>query len=398
MKQDDLLNAGLDYIKAEDYSFLTFEQNDAFTRERKMLADQREKEEFDLQLSRHQRASDAANADLKAFAEEAKRVYTTKICVDPKFVDFEVDKAGFYIDLISHGDDKPEYPKRRSVSGIMRSITGTSKYDKWVEEYYNIIKKLGEASLPDEDILREVVAKHAEGDIAEYCNVIPYIWVRDKGEINKINPDLTAFFRRNKQAMDGVKRLQELETRLLDQFRKKRIEEITESDQGYMDSRYEAKVEAIRTREEVQDLRNAEEILPLVKKLLDAPEDLREVARFTCEEIRKRDSGMDKGNHVALIDYTVRFAVSRERIDYYYDSNYTNPRSSFIFEKNNFKPLGSDTACCAIALALGELVCGMLRDDPAFEMADIRPSGIFNTIDLHVSYPNPAHTQMKILL
>ncbi|MBQ1523791.1 MAG: hypothetical protein IIZ55_01485, partial [Firmicutes bacterium] len=83
--------------------------------------------------------------------------------------------------------------------------------------------------------------------------------------------------------------------------------------------------------------------------------------------------------------------VFRDRIQYIYDSGYSNPLSEFLFEENNYKLLSSDAQCCAVALVVGQRVVDMLKEDPGLELADISAKGNYAYIDLHIAYPNPEH-------
>jgi|GEM_PF-2137868 len=397
MLQEEFINAGLNFIDPEAYCVITEDEEKAEAAAIEDASSQRAKDEARIEPQAIDLARQRAEEEIRNIAVQAEKIYLEKVYCDPDYLPVieRINKNRARLDDLI----EEHYRYTKGIGSLLEPITGNKRSEaRYEKKTFEICGGL----LPDDRLLETVVPRYAEGRTADYCRLIPYADMWEKSRHFRKTPHSniheSSFYTVDPAASAGISRLEALETDMLAEIGAKIYVKYKEDQRQYVESEYQRRLVSARYRRSSKTGELTNEILPLVKRLLGSPNDLGEIADHTYGEIKKRDQGADKGVQVDMIRHHVRYEVKPDRIDYYYDSNYTNPRSSFIFEKNNFKPLGSDAACCAIALALGELVCGLLRDDPAFEMADIRPSGIFNTIDLHVSYPNPAHTQMKILL
>ncbi len=160
---------------------------------------------------------------------------------------------------------------------------------------------------------------------------------------------------------------------------------------------YNRAIKAVQDQTAAYKEQDGNEVIELIKKLVTAPAAMDRMVKFTYDEFKKRDAGMDKGVQVALIEYSIQYKVNKDRITYYYESNYTNPLSDYVFEDNNYKLLTTDAQCCAVALVLGQSLYHMLKSDPVYEMADITATGDYSLIKFKISYPNPDHTEATSL-
>ena len=136
-----------------------------------------------------------------------------------------------------------------------------------------------------------------------------------------------------------------------------------------------------------------ENTLPLIQKLCEDPSPISQIITNAYQELLKRDEGMEKGKEIAMIRYSFYVSVQENAVMYYYESGYMNPRSSFVFEKNNFRPLNGTSQTVAVTIVLADQLYKKMKEDPRYELATISMYGEGSRIHFEISYPNPNHKE-----
>ena len=394
MLQEEFINAGLNFIDPEAYRIITEDEEKAEARAIEDASSQRAKDEARIEPQARDLARQRAEEEIRNIAAQAEKIYLEKVCCDPDYLPVieRINKNRASLgDLIEE-----HYRYTMGIGSLLEPITGNKRSEaRYEKETFEICRGL----LPDDRLLETVVPRYAEGRTADYCRLIPYADMREKSKHFRKTPRSniheSSFYTVDPAASAGISRLEALETDILAEIGAKIYLKYKEDRRQYVESEYQRRLVSARYRRSSKTDELTGEILPLVKRLLDSPNDLGEIADHTYGEIKKRDQGADKGIQVDMIRHHVRYEVKPDRIDYYYESNYTNPLSSFKFDDHNFMRLETCVQCAAVALALGQLTADRLRSDPVFELADVWASGSLASIDLAISYPNPAHTRKK---
>lgn len=103
------------------------------------------------------------------------------------------------------------------------------------------------------------------------------------------------------------------------------------------------------------------------------------------EMLQRMISQADAGSNKKFITASLTYEVWKNEIKFFYESNYTNPRNSFNFDKERFRPLNSPAECEGLALALAKLammkIKGIYPDD-LIEMSAQDHSVDFSSITL----------------
>ena len=383
MAKQSLSSVGITFIDEDKYNLIHPDHLKSFDSEKQGVEILYQNE---IKAAKNKAAEYAANMADKDFDEVSKKAYELYFRTNGKIAQDPV-----------YGPTHKKYlAAREAYSKFLMASPPVGMISGAIEK--NLKKKEYETSVPNEALLNQTVNKYASGPLADYCKVLPYYNAyhllelnenRDK-EWNRAERD---FYRSNPQVMAGIERLKKVTEDIKLGFRQKRFTERFAPLSKQIEAKYKEERKKAQNKISKSTNDETEEILSLIKKLCSAPGAMDTMVDHAYKEFKKRDNGMDKGVHVSTIHYTVQYSVTKDRIIYYYESKYTNPLSSFVFEENNYKLLTSEAQCCAVALVLGQYLTWRLQNDPVYEMASITASGNYALINFEISYPNMAHKE-----
>ncbi len=314
-------------------------------------------------------AREKAEEDLNALKKAASDIFDNYIYKDPEYEPFAQKIKIINLDL----------PK--ALESAFYPISLNLWYMKYASAY-----------VAGDDIVYNLAYKYAKRALAEFAYLSRYDEIREI--IKKTDPKDSQIaevntYKADAKVMERLERLEKAEKKANEYYYNKRFDEKIRE---HKDKTREHE-EFLNNLKRQYDRDDSKELKDLILKLTGIPHALDGMVAFTYDEIKKRDAGMDKDTYVSLIEFTVSYTVNRDRIDYTYDSGYSNPLSSFVFEKNNYSLLESDAQCAAVAIVLGQTIVMKLKGDPDFEMADVSASGSYNTIEMKISYPNINHQE-----
>ncbi len=261
-------------------------------------------------------------------------------------------------------------------------------YIKFKEEYY---KKIHDTiKLLDIDV---------EEDVRELAALYPYTFNyhpnrHSEVDKNKEYQRIKAVFNEQESRYNALKTL--IRDKYYRKFKAeaetKREAEIKEAENREYDGFFAKEKRTLDNAESV--LRKQwENTLPLIQKLCEDPSPIDQIITHTYQELLKRDEGMEKGKEIAMIRYSFYISVQENAVIYYYESGYMNPRSSFVFEKNNFRPLNGTSQTVAVTIVLADQLYKKMKEDPRYELATISMYGEGSRIHFEISYPNPNHKE-----
>jgi len=384
-----LESVGIDFVDPDQYSMMKPDHIMALDEEKRTIEFSREADLKNAEEEARKYAGEKTKAEDEEFRTEATELYREKIIKDPALAAFYKK----YTEAEAAYDKAIRDARPSSVRVPFLGYIGSYPSMDGIER---ALSALEIAELPDPDLLAFVTSRYTSGLTAEYCKVYPYGGVSyylkeaEKGAELR-DPELLKYYRSRPELIKCAERYDEVKRKIWRHFYEKNYASKSKELTDAAEAEYERKMREYRSRLVDQFGRDHSEVVSLIKKLQTVPAFMDKMVRFTYDEIKKRDGGMDKSPHVDMIDYHVRYEVFRDRIQYIYDSGYSNPLSEFLFEENNYKLLSSDAQCCAVALVVGQRVVDMLKEDPGLELADISAKGNYAYIDLHIAYPNPEH-------
>jgi len=392
MSSPDLRSVGITFVDPAEYRLLKPEHTTAQSSNAAAVIAERDGRVKAAEAQAKAWADQMTSQELKSLIEKASDVYYNKAMKDPVYAQvYSVYKAAN--DAYSKALDKGVTDLGTGFIGLSIAIAIDKQKGKKLDAARMAACK---ASIPDDVLLSKAVNKHASGMVAEYAKVYPYYQIQktiENREGYTHNADERAFLQSDPRVQAGIARYMQVNHDAYQTIHRKyydqKMAELTKA----AGTAYNKSIKAVQAQTEVYRMQDGSEVIELIKKLVTAPAAMKGMVDFAYNEFKKRDNGMDKGVHVALIEYSIEYKVNRDRITFYYESKYSNPLSDFVFEENNYKLLTSDAQCCAVALVLGQTLYLRLKNDPVYEMADISAGGDYSLIKFRISYPNPNHTE-----
>lgn len=99
----------------------------------------------------------------------------------------------------------------------------------------------------------------------------------------------------------------------------------------------------------------------VVQKVAANPSNIDPMVDYSVEMFKRMISHADSDSSKKFIECNFMYVVTTTDIKYLYDSEYTNPRDDFNFEKQRFRNLQYDYECEGFALALAQAVSNKMK-------------------------------------
>ena len=97
-------------------------------------------------------------------------------------------------------------------------------------------------------------------------------------------------------------------------------------------------------------------------KVISDPSNIDTMVDYSIEMFKRMISHADSDSNKRFIECNFTYVVTLNEIKYLYDSEYTNPRDDFNFEKQRYRNLHCDYEREGLALALAQIVSKSMKD------------------------------------
>ena len=97
-------------------------------------------------------------------------------------------------------------------------------------------------------------------------------------------------------------------------------------------------------------------------KIISDPSNIDTMVDYSIEMFKRMISHADSDSNKRFIECNFTYVVTLNEIKYLYDSEYTNPRDDFNFEKQRYRNLHCDYEREGLALALAQIVSKSMKD------------------------------------
>ena len=96
-------------------------------------------------------------------------------------------------------------------------------------------------------------------------------------------------------------------------------------------------------------------------KIISNPANIDTMIDYSIQMFKRMISHADSDSNMKFVECNFKYVVTLSGIKYCYDSEYTNPRDDFNFEKQRYRKLHHLYECEGLALALAQAVSNKMR-------------------------------------
>ena len=123
-------------------------------------------------------------------------------------------------------------------------------------------------------------------------------------------------------------------------------------------------------------------------KLISTPSNIDPVVDYSILIFKRMISHADSDSSKKFIECNFTYVVTAKEIKYLFDSEYTNPRDDFNFEKQRFRNLQYDYECEGLALALAQAVSNKMKLLYPPNTLSITISNVNSRVKMNFKAPN----------